>query len=415
MRIAYLTQAYPPIVSGAAIFAGHLAESIARLGHQVMVLAPSGDGTPRVMQQGNLTVISLRSFHNPLRVRQRFMIGPHNTLLDALKEFKPDVIHSHDFFQVGLAGIQYARCAGIPTMTTLHQLPWFVSNHLSKYQFLRHVTEEMLWGYARWLLRQFTGIVAPTQTVANVVTKRTSLPIRVISYGVDLSTFHPPLSSAEKIRSRIRLNLLPGVPIILHVGQLHRAKRVDRAINAAAQAMRDTNAHLLVVGDGPQKASLMDLCKSLGIEDRAHFPGYITAEAGLPEAYRAADVFITASEIETQGIVLLEAAASGLPIAAVDATCIGEIVHDGGNGYLTGSGDIGAMSESIRRILTDAQIAGAMSVASRSLAGNHSNIETIDKYERMYDMLPGREPLTHLPKTSRHERLYNWLAAIVRR
>ncbi len=201
----------------------------------------------------------------------------------------------------------------------------------------------------------------------------------------------------------------------MHVGQLHRAKRVDRAIKAAAQAMQDTDAHLLVVGDGPQKASLMDLCSSLGIDDRTHFPGYITAETGLPEVYRAADAFITASEIETQGIVLLEAAASGLPIAAVDATCIGEIVHDGVNGYLTGSGDTGAMSEAIRRILRETQIAGEMSAASRSLAENHSNIETIDNYERIYDMLPGREPVTHLRRNSRHERLYNWLAAIVRR
>lgn len=415
MRIAYLTQCYPPAVSGAAIFARQLAEGMAQLGHQVMVIAPGGDGIPRVAQQGNLTLISLRSFHNPLRARQRFVPGPRRRIPHALTEFKPDIIHSHDFFQVGMAGIHFARRAGVPTITTLHQLRWFVSNHLPDHRLLRHFTEEVLWGYGCWLLRQCTVLVAPTRTVAEVVRKRTTLPARVISNGVDLQTFRPPLSSAEKAASRTRLNLPPGIPIILHVGQLHRAKRVDRALEAAAQAMQDTKAHLLVVGDGPLKAALMNLCQTLGIEDRAHFPGYITVEMGLPEVYRAADIFVTASEIETQGIVLLEAAASGLPIAAVDATCIGEIVHNGVNGYLTGSGEAGAMSDAIRRILTEAKIAGAMSVASRRLAENHAHFETVNQYERMYNVLAGREPVMDQPKISRRDRLYNWLAAIVQR
>lgn len=411
MRIAHLTQCYPPSVSGAAIFAGQLAEGMAQLGHTVMVIAPSGDGIPRVLQQGNLTLISLRSFHNPLRVRHRIMLNPRHTILGALEEFKPDVIHSHDFFQVGMAGLHYARRAGVPTITTLHQLPWFVSNHLPDHRLLRRFTEEILWGYGGWLLRQFTAFVAPTRTVADVVTMRTSLPARVISNGVDLTTFRPPLSPAEKTASRTKLGLPRGVPMILHVGQLHKAKRVDRAIEAAAQAMRHIGAHLLIVGDGPQKANLIRLCKLHGISDRAHFTGYVTVEMGLPEIYRAADVFVTASEIETQGIVLLEAAASGLPIVTVDATCIGEIVHDGVNGRLAGSGDIGAMGEAIVEILNNEGIAASMREAGRLLATGHANHETIRNYERTYNMLPDMAARSAHPKSSPpHERLYNWLS-----
>ncbi len=84
----------------------------------------------------------------------------------------------------------------------------------------------------------------------------------------------------------------------------------------------------------------MKLCDSLGITDRVKFTGCISLQDGLPEIYRAASLFVSASEIETQGIVLLEAAASGLPIAAVHATCIPEIVHHGVNGYLAESGDL---------------------------------------------------------------------------
>src|SRR3989304_690894 len=100
-----------------------------------------------------------------------------------------------------------------------------------------------------------------------------------------------------------------------------------------------------------------------------------------------ASVFITASEIETQGIVLLEAAASGLPIVAVNATCIPEIVHNGVNGYLTEPGDIPAMSKAIRSILKDSSISQAMGRASCALAELHNWEASFDKHERMYHMV----------------------------
>ena len=100
-----------------------------------------------------------------------------------------------------------------------------------------------------------------------------------------------------------------------------------------------------------------------------------------------ATVFVTASEIETQGIVLLEAAASGLPLVAVNATCIPEIVHDGANGYLTKSGDANAMSKSLTRILNDPQLAACMGKVSQALAEAHPNQETFDEHERMYQKM----------------------------
>ena len=171
----------------------------------------------------------------------------------------------------------------------------------------------------------------------------TGLHADAISYGLDLKTFHPPHPD-ERTDTRQKWNLPLHVPLILHVGRLDTDKHVDRVILAAAQAMQHSDAHLLIVGDGRQKRHLMQLCRDLKIEERVHFTGYVSIEQGLPELYRVAHMFVTASEIETQGIVLLEAAASGLPLIAVHATCIAEIVYDGANGYLTNAGDVYAMS-----------------------------------------------------------------------
>jgi glycosyltransferase involved in cell wall biosynthesis len=164
-------------------------------------------------------------------------------------------------------------------------------------------------------------------------------------------------------------------------------KNVDRVIHAAAPVVRESEAQLLVVGDGRRKIHLIRLCKTLGIADRVHFTGFISKDQGLPDIYRMASVFITASEIETQGIVLLEAAASGLPLVAVNATCIPEVVQNGVNGYLTEPGNTPAMSEAIQRILMDPGTSKRMGEASRALAESHSSEETFDRHESMYHML----------------------------
>ncbi|MDK0575369.1 glycosyltransferase, partial [Clostridium perfringens] len=90
-----------------------------------------------------------------------------------------------------------------------------------------------------------------------------------------------------------------------------------------------------------------------GISNRVHFTGFISTKQGLPELYRIARLFITTSEIETQGLVMLEAAASGLPIVAVRATCIPEIVHNGVNGFLAEPGDIEGLGQGISTLLRD--------------------------------------------------------------
>ena len=189
---------------------------------------------------------------------------------------------------------------------------------------------------------------------------------------MDLDLFHPPLDCNEETATRARLTLPSDIPIILHVGRLDADKCVDRVVIASAKILRETNAYLLIVGDGSQKPALMKLTKSLGIADRVKFAGCISMQDGLPEIYRLANLFVTASEIETQGIVLLEAAASELPIAAVRATCIPEIVHHGVNGYLAKSGDINTLENNMRVLLRNPLKARAMGEAGRVLVKSHT-------------------------------------------
>ena len=385
MRIAYLTQSYPPMISGAAFVVGRLAAAMADRGHQVLVIAASDREQPYAVLHRNITVLRLRSFHNPFRVGQRLLFHPRREVMKALHDFHPEIIHVHEPAQTAWLGIEYARQRHIPLTLTIHQLPGFVSSYLSNSFGI--YTETVLWIYVRWLLRNFTSLITPTQTTSDLVTRMTGLHANTISNGIDLGTFHPRLSRDAGTATRQKWNLPLRVPLLLHVGRLDADKRVDRVILAAARTMGKTDAHLLIVGDGVKKPALIRLCKSLGISDRVHFTGYVSQEDGLAEIYRTANLFVTASEIETQGIVLLEAAASGLPMVAVRATCIPEIVRDGVNGYLAEPGDLHGLSNAMSLLIGDPHQASFMGKASRTLAENHDIRCTFDAHEQLYHHL----------------------------
>jgi glycosyltransferase involved in cell wall biosynthesis len=384
MRIAYLTQPYPPMISGAAIFVEKLATGMAQHGHEVLVIAASDKEQPYTVQHENLTLLRLSSTHNPLRVNQRFMRFPYWKILSALKKFEPDVIHVHEPLQCAWAGIAYARRNHVPITLTVHQVPAFAASYLPNLPGLRNCLESILWRYGSWLLKKFDSVIAPSYTTARTLSSMTGMQTITISSGIDLQTFHPPLAHDDEIATRKQWKLALGIPILLHVGRLDTEKRVDRILTACAPVLQNTDAQLFIVGDGCEKNNLIRLIRELGIEERVHFAGFVSPQNGLPEVYRMANLFVTASEIETQGIVLLEAAASGLPIVAVNATCIHEIVHDGVNGYLASLGDVKTIHDSIVTLINHPRQARMMGQAGRLLAGEHGIEATWQRHENLY-------------------------------
>jgi len=385
MRIAYLTQSYPPMVSGASLAVQMLAEGMAERGHQVLVLTSSDRDEPYTQLNEFLTVYHHRSYLNPFRVGQRYTRFAHRKNIKLLCDFNPDIIHVHDPFQFAYTGLQYCQKRAIPITITTHQLPWFIKAYLPEWPGVGSLIEKVLWGYSNWLLRKFNHVISPTLTIANVIQRQTGINPDVIKYGIELDYFHN--GSKNKLAEstlRKKLNIPSFVPILLHVGRLDLDKSVDVVVRAAARSMAGNDAYLLVVGDGTEKVRLMKLCKDLGIENRSRFPGYIIAREELADVYRMSTVFVTASEIETQGIVLLEAAACGLPIVAVNATCIPEIVKDGQNGFLVPPKDIGHMAICLHKLLSKRETAKLMGGAGYLMSKNYSEQKTVDEHANLY-------------------------------
>jgi glycosyltransferase involved in cell wall biosynthesis len=400
MRIAYLAQIYPPMISGQAVATQRLAAGMAARGHSVLVIAASERGRPYLEEQANLRVLRLRSFQNPFQMGQSIMLWPWQQLYAELLRFQPDIVHVHDPLHSAIAGIYANRGREVQMVMTSHQLPWFVSRFIPVPTSLQKMVDRALWRYADWLCRQFHIVIAPTQTIAEVIREHTGHVPYTISNGMDLEAFHPqPAAPDEHQTLCAKYGLDPRLPIILHVGQLNVQKRVDMVVRAVAQVMQNTNAQLLVIGDGKQRKALIRLAHRLGIHRRSVFAGYVSTADDLSAIYRLASVFVTASEIETQGLVLLEAMASGLPVVAVRATCIPEIVHDGINGYLAPIKDVNTLALRIEQVLRNPRDMGK---AARAIAQGHTFAATLRKHEALYTgLLEDRSTASHLDKHHR--------------
>lgn len=388
MKIAYITQSYPPMISGAAIVVERLAQDMAARGHQIVVVAASDRGCTYVTQEHNTRVFRLTSIPNPKRANQFFTLGPPATITSILKSFQPEIIHIHDVLWMGVTALRLGRKLDVPVIASIHQLPGFVSAYLPAIPGFKLSVEWSLWRYSRWLNNQCACMTVPTHTISRTIETIGGFKTRVIGHGVDLDHFNPISNRSEEMHAQFqKLRLDFDKPVILHVGRLDIDKRVDIVVRAAAMAMQRCDAQLLVVGDGECRQSLIELADLLGIGSRSRFPGFLDQKQELPSVYRIASVFTTASEIETQGLVLLEALASGLPVVAVDATCISEVIKDNINGYLVQPGDVRAIGAKLVEVIRDPDRAKEMGAAGRVIVREHAIDKSFDRFEQLYDSI----------------------------
>jgi 1,2-diacylglycerol 3-alpha-glucosyltransferase len=172
--------------------------------------------------------------------------------------------------------------------------------------------------------------------------------------------------------------------------------------------MRRSNAHLIIAGDGRRRGALVRLSRQLGVHSRCHFTGFLNYPEEVADLYQLATVFVTACEVETQGLVLLEASACGLPIVAVQAAGIPEIVRHGGNGFLAPPGDTDRLGKYLLRLISDTQLAGQMGQAGQAMAANHNVEFSMDAYEALYrSMLRQEEPSLLISHSYPHTREAN--------
>ena len=442
MRIAIATAVYYPQINGVAVFSHNLARGLAQRGHEVIVLTPSQKGKSYAEEQDGVKVCYLKSVEAKVYPDQihetsddkrwwhrhgfRVSVFPGNEVRRILDEFQPEVVHVQVSDPVGLSVVSYARKRGIPVVTTEHNQPEILTETMGVPRVMRKGANAVLSAYFRKRQSKSDFATMPTErAIRNLLGKHElGVPIAAVSNGVDLKRFKPGEADGEVYA---KYGLKRGIPTVLYVGRVDPEKKVGTVIEAVKRLRKEWGAEnvrgkdietegrkdagaekaandgaanqkmeartkvpktgvdlscteLVVVGDGVDRARLM---RKYGREAWVHFLGRVMPP-DLYELYKMGWVFVTASEVETQGIVLIEAAAVGLPLVAVNAGAVGEICIDGENGYLCRPGVIEEMAEAISRILADGKLRAKFAKASIRIASEHDLEKTLDRFTNIY-------------------------------
>ena len=402
MKIVIATAVYYPQINGVAVFSHNLAVGLAGRGHEVMVICPSQTGKSYEKIVDGVRTVYLRSVDtkvypdqiHAVPEKRRFLgvklphlwykngfrvsVFPSQEVKAVLDSFQPDVVHVQVSDPIGLSVISYARKHDIPVVTTEHNQPEVLTDPLHVPKLMKKPANYLLSTYFRNRQSKSDFVTMPTeQAIRGLLReKELSVPVAAVSNGVDLSHFKPG-KAKEAIYKKFGIS--SDKLTVLYVGRVDPEKKVGTVIEAFLKAGVD-NSQLVIVGDGVDKARLENKYGNL---NDIYFLGRVTGE-DLYELYRIGDVFATASEIETQGIVLIEAAACGLPLIAVDKGAVSEVCLDEENGYLCEPGSVPEIAAAIKKILDDDKLRAQFSKKSLEIAKEHDFETTLDKFINIY-------------------------------
>ena len=326
MRIAMVTDSYYPTRDGVVTSITIAKDGLERLGHEVVVVAPDPGEEHRMEGVRYFSAAAFKSYKGYF-----VPVFPSNKR-EILESIDPDVIHIHGMAIMALKGLIAARAMKVPTVLTFHTMVGDTIEYYSPLKMMPDVQKRLVWLYLRQLLKRPGAIIGPSQSTVNELLDNGVRPKRteIIPTGIDTVRFNTA-GNGNMIRERYGLK---EDKVILYVGRLSFEKKIDVIIKALG---RIDDAKLLIAGKGPASDSLKEAAKEAGVENRVVFAGFV-ADEELPQLYAAADVFVSASEFETQGLSVLEALACGLPVACANKRAFADFITDGKNGFLFDGG-----------------------------------------------------------------------------
>jgi len=339
MRMAMFSESYLPRISGVVHSVTSFVTALRAQGHQVTIVAPQVSGY-RDADPETLRFPSVRTRQTDFPIGIPYAPAVWRQLLT----MDVDLVHTHAPFTMGAAAARLARRRGLPLVFTHHTL----------YDEYVHYAPGPAWAL-RGLVRAYT--VRYANRCDCVIAPSPAVQARLRAQGVrsrievlPTAALDPELIfSLDPSWVRPAFNLPTARPVFVTASRLAREKSVDLVLRAFARVVRSRDATLLVVGGGPDEAALHRLADDLDLGGRVVFAGMQSHRRTL-ECLAAADVFVFASQTETQGLVVIEAMAAGTAVVAVNAIGIADAVRDGDTGVLVPP-DPDALAESMVHLL----------------------------------------------------------------
>jgi glycosyltransferase involved in cell wall biosynthesis len=362
LRVAMFTNNYLPFIGGVPLSIERLRRGLVRRGHRVLIVAPAYRGVDPdeedTIRVGSLLPIGRQG---DLRLANIFSVRLYRGVLG----FRPDLIHVHHPFWLGSAGRFLARRLGIPVVYTYHtRLEHFAHSVPLPGPLFRNLVSHAL---VRRFANRCDAIVVPTESAEEYLriigVKR---PIFVQPTGIDYERFQEvPDEAIRRLRSRYGLG---EERILISISRLSKEKNLEFLLDAVGALVRACPVpfRFLLIGDGEERERLRERIDAEGLSKQVLLVGAVPPEE-IPAYCRLADVFLFASRAETQGMVILEAMAAGLPVVAVRSSGIHDIIQDGVNGFKTPP-DPARWCERVIALLTDRDLHARLSANARTVA-----------------------------------------------
>ncbi|MDH3691951.1 MAG: glycosyltransferase [Gammaproteobacteria bacterium] len=322
-----MSNTFIPHVGGVARSIETFTSEYRKRGHRVLVVAPMFDRVP-AQEHEVIRIPAIQHFNG-----SDFSVALPipGRLSSAVQEFRPDIVHSHHPFLIGATALRIAHS---------HELP-LVFTHHTKYEDYTHYVPGNSQAMKRFVIRLTTNyanlcdqVFAPSESIAGLIRERgVQAPIAVVPTGVSLTRF----SAGNGSQFRRSVGIPDDAFVVGHLGRLAKEKNLEFLAKAVAIFIGETKSArkscFLLIGQGPMKVVIQEIFSQHACSDLLYTAGILDSSE-VASAYRAMDVFAFTSKSETQGMVLTEAMASDVPIVALDAPGVREVVRDRCNGRL---------------------------------------------------------------------------------
>ncbi len=338
MNIVMFTNTYTPHVGGVARSVEAFAASYRSRGHRVLVVAPEFPDMP----ENEADVVRVPAIQNFNGSDFSVVLPVSGLLTEVLDDFQPDIIHSHHPYLLGVTALRVARFRHLPLVFTHHTRYEDYTHYVpGNAPMLRRFIIEVAVRYSNLADQVF----APSESIADLLRERgVESEIEVVPTGVDLDQFR----EGDGMDFRTRSGIPADAFVTGHLGRLAPEKNIEfLSESIAAFLQADSRAHCLIAGVGPAEQTLREVFERQGLTARLHFAGLLK-QPQLSDSLHAMDVFAFASRSETQGMVLTEAMAAGVPVVALDAPGAREVVRDGINGRLLMHESVSEFADALR-------------------------------------------------------------------
>ena len=375
MKILITADCYTPTINGVVTSILNLETELRRLGHDVKILCPSenfhSSESENVYRIGSVGVGRIYSgARAALRISQSH--------LQKLIDWKPDIIHSQSEFSSFIMAKRIAAEVNCPIVHTYHTVYENYTHYFSPSITLGRKAVILM---TKRILRHTKAVIAPSQKIERLLKDYgIAQPIKVIPTGLRLKKFSDEISVNIIHELKAKLGIPLKSRVLITVGRAAKEKNIDELIRYFKR-LDIENTVFVIVGGGPYLDALKDLAYAENISDKMIFTGAVEPE-NIAAYYRLGDIFLSASQSETQGLTYIEALASGLPAVCRRDDCLNDVITNGKNGgqYT----DFKEFSELIRTFLFNDELYKSMSEKAVQTAQKYSAEKFAKDVETVY-------------------------------